>query len=132
MSRRATVASVLILLATDADEVFDEVDAALASVDDQVMRITEGRAVRDAVLELDPTVVVLDLQIGSMGGVAACIDLRHEEGAGRMAHQRILLLLDRSADTFLAEQSGADSWLVKPLDASRLSRAVDNLLGAPR
>ena len=103
------------LLATDSDEVFIEIDAALGSADTQVHRIRAGREVRAAVIELDPDLVILDLQIGSMGGIAACLDLRLEEGAGRLDPQSVLLLLDRDADVFMARRSGADGWLVKPL-----------------
>jgi DNA-binding response OmpR family regulator len=80
--------------------------------------------VRGAVLELDPDLVILDLQIGSMGGFAACLDLRLEEGAGRLEPQAILLLLDRDADVFMARRSGADGWLVKPLAARRIGNAA--------
>ena len=118
----------LILVATDADEVFEEVDAALGSASVDVRRVRDGRAVRAAVLELDPTVVVVDLQIGSMGGVAVTIDLRNEQGAGRVPPQRIVLLVDRPADAFLAERSGADVWLHKPLDASAIARAVEQVV----
>ena len=38
------------------------------------------------------------------------------------------MLLDRIADVFLARRSGADGWLVKPLDPLRLRRAVRAVL----
>jgi DNA-binding response OmpR family regulator len=38
------------------------------------------------------------------------------------------MLLDRTADVFLARRSGADGWLVKPIDALRLRRATDAVL----
>lgn len=117
-----------VLLATDSDEVHQEVDAALASANVEVLRVRSGREVRDAVIELSPTVVILDLQIGSMGGVATCLDLRHEASAGRIEHQHVVLLLDRDVDAFIAEQADADGWLIKPLDANRLSWAVGGLL----
>ena len=118
----------LILVATDADEVFEEVDAALGSASTEVRRVREGRAVRRAAAELSPDLLVVDLQIGSMGGLAVCQDLRREEGAGRLDPQGILLLVDRTADRFLAERSGADVWLTKPLDAGSLGAAVDEVL----
>lgn len=118
----------LILVATDADEVFEEVDAALGSASVEVRRVRDGRAVRRAAADLDPDLLVVDLQIGSMGGVAVCLDLRLEEGAGRLDRQRVLLLVDRESDRFLAERSGADVWLAKPLDAERLAVAVDEVL----
>ena len=40
----------------------------------------------------------------------------------------ILLLLDRTADVFLARRYGVDGWIFKPLDAFRLRRAARTLL----
>ena len=74
--------------------------------------------------ELEPDLVMLDLQIGEMGGVAACLDLRLEESGDRLPPQKIVLLLDREADLFIARRAGADGWLVKPVDAGRLRRAA--------
>ena len=48
-------------------------------------RSTRGQDVRDTVAEIEPDLVVLDLQIGNMGGVAVAIDLRLEESGGRLA-----------------------------------------------
>ena len=33
------------------------------------------------------------------------------------------MLLDRRADVYLARRSGAEGWLIKPLDPLRLKRA---------
>jgi DNA-binding response OmpR family regulator len=117
-----------VLIATDADWVHDEVEAALVDDDTRVLRIRHGVDVRGAVRETEPDLVVLDLQIGQMGGIAACLDLRHEEGAGRLLHVPVLILLDRHADVFLARRADADGWLVKPLDAFRVRRAALQLL----
>ena len=38
------------------------------------------------------------------------------------------MLLDRRADVFLARRSGAEGWLLKPLDPIRLRRATGTLL----
>ena len=113
-----------ILVATDSDAVFAEVDAALGSAECTVERVRTGREVRGAVQSSDPDLVMLDLQIGAMGGVAACLDLRLEESGDRLPPQKIVLLLDREADLFLARRAGADGWLVKPVDAGRLRRAA--------
>jgi DNA-binding response OmpR family regulator len=113
-----------ILVATDSDTVFAEVDAALGGPDCTVERVRAGREVRAAVSELEPDLVMLDLQIGEMGGVAACLDLRLEESGDRLPPQKIVLLLDREADLFIARRAGADGWLVKPVDAGRLRRAA--------
>ncbi|MFM7062147.1 MAG: response regulator [Actinomycetes bacterium] len=113
-----------VLVATDADEVFDEVDAALSDEHTDVARVRAGRDVVAAIRQLEPDLVVLDLQIGNMGGVATCLAIRNEESGGRLDEQQVLLLLDRTADEYLAQQADADGWLVKPLDAMGLRRAV--------
>lgn len=113
-----------VLLATDADWLFDEVSAALAEPGTVVSRITEGRDVSEAVSQLAPDLVLLDLQIGTKGGVASCIDLRHDIAEGRSKPTKVLMLLDRDADRWIARQADADGWLIKPLDAFRLRRAA--------
>jgi DNA-binding response OmpR family regulator len=118
----------VVLLATDADQLHDEVDAALGDEDTTVQRVRAGREVIPAVKQLEPDLVLLDLQIGNMGGMATCLSLRSEEGAGRLARRPVLMLLDRHADVFLARRSDADGWLIKPLDAFRLRRAAEALL----
>ena len=112
-----------VLVATDADWVFDEVDAALGDAETTVHRVRTGAEVRPFVKEHEPDLVVLDLQIGNMGGIATCLDLRLEAGMGRLAEPVVLMLLDRQADVFLARRSEADGWLVKPLDSIRVHAA---------
>ena len=88
-----------------------------------------GREALDVVRGAEPPdLVILDLQIGNMGGVAACLDLRLESDVERLPRVPVLILLDRAADVFLARQADADGWLVKPLDPFRLRRAAELLL----
>ncbi len=117
-----------VLLATDADWIYDEVDASIATPDTVVHRVRRGVDVLPAMHELEPDLVVLDLQIGNMGGMATCMAIRLEEGADRLPITAVLMLLDRAADVFLAQRADADGWLVKPLDAFRLRRAAQTLL----
>lgn len=116
-----------LLLATDADWLFDDVAASLGGSHD-VHRVREGSHVNEAIGKVEPELIILDLQIGNMGGVATSLLVKQEMRAGRLADTPILLLLDREADTFLAEQSDADSWLVKPLNSLALRRAANQLL----
>ncbi|MBV8234967.1 MAG: response regulator transcription factor [Acidimicrobiia bacterium] len=118
-----------VLIASDAQWVVDEVTAALSSVDDTVRTVTSGAEVLPAVAEQAPDVAVIDLQIGRMGGMATCLDLRLEEGAGRLPHVPVLMLLDRRPDVFLARRAKAEGWLVKPLDALRVRKAITAVIG---
>ena len=117
-----------VLLATDADWIHEQVDAALAGDDIDVIRVRQGTDVRPVVYDAEPDLVVLDLQIGNMGGIATCMDLRLDESVGKLPHTPVLLLLDREADIFLAERAEADGWIVKPLDPFSLRRAASSLL----
>ena len=117
-----------VLIATDADAVFAEVEAALVDESTSIVRVRQGQAVAGAVAESTPDLVVLDLQIGNMGGIAACLHLRHEAGVDRLPEVPVLMLLDRQADVFLARRSDADGWVVKPLDAYSLRKVATAVL----
>ena len=113
-----------ILLATDADWVVDEVTAALGDNETSFTVCREGRLVSELVAIGNIDVVIADLQIGSMGGMAVAMDLRLDASSGAIPETPLVMLLDRNADVFLAQRSGAEAWLVKPLDALRLRKAV--------
>ena len=119
-----------VVVAADGKWIRDQVRTALASSATEVIEVTRGQDVRAAVAQHAPDLVVLDMQIGNMGGVATAIDLHLEADAGRVPDTRILLLLDREADKFLAKRAAADAELVKPLDAGTLRRTMKRLLGA--
>jgi DNA-binding response OmpR family regulator len=116
-----------ILVAAEASWIRSQVLNAFVSPDQRVVEVERGQGVRAAVDEYDPSVVILDMQIGNMGGIAVALDLRLEAGEGRLPDVPILLLLDREADHFLAKRADVDATLVKPLDAGRLRRAVKQL-----
>jgi DNA-binding response OmpR family regulator len=113
-----------VLIATDADWIFDEVAAALTDEGTDVVRVRAGKEVREAVRRVQPGLVVLDLQIGNMGGIATAISLQQDAESDSVPPAPILLLLDRPADVPMAYRTGVQGWLVKPLDAFRLRRAA--------
>ncbi len=117
-----------VLIASDAPWIREDVRAVLVDPDTTVREVTRGAEVLPAVRERVPDLAVLDLQIGKMGAVAVCLDLRLEEGAGRLPHVPVIILLDRRADVFLARRAQAEGWVVKPLDPMRLSRAIRTVM----
>ena len=117
-----------VLIATDAQWVLDEVVAALGSPSTSFQVVTNGRKVADVVAERTPDIAILDLQVGTMGGMAITMDLRLDASSGILPHVPVLMLLDRHVDIHMARRSGANGWIIKPLDALRLRRAVTEIV----
>jgi len=117
-----------VLIASDSAAVVEDVRAALGGNDTTIRVVRAGIDVLPAALDRLPDLVVLDQQIGNMGAMACSLHLRLEESAGRLEHIAVLVLLDRRADVFMARRSGADGWVMKPVDPIRLRKAARLLL----
>lgn len=111
-----------VLLVADAPWVINEVRSALALGEWHLEELTDPRSAADTVEDRQPEAVIVDMQVGSMGGMAIVRAIRQEtEPATR---PRIVLLLDRSADDFIARRAGADARVLKPITASLLRSAL--------
>ena len=117
-----------ILVASDAPTVRAEITAVTGSPDTTIVEARSGPDVMAQVAESMPDLVIVDMQMGNMGGMATTLELHLEASYGKLAHVPVLMLLDRRPDVFLARRSGAEGWLVKPLDPIRLRRSVTALL----
>ena len=118
----------VILIVSDSESVLEELRSALEDDETEIRELRAGEDVRLAVEQDPPDLVITDLQVGNMGGMAICLDLHLEESGGRIPHVPIVILLDRRADVFLARRSASEAWLVKPLDAIRIRRAARAVL----
>ncbi|MGF1618451.1 MAG: response regulator [Acidimicrobiia bacterium] len=110
------------LVIADAQWVVDEVAAALSFGDWQIDTLADPRLAAATAKESHFDVVIVDLQVHSMGGMAiirAIRDVFQDSPPPRM-----VLLLDRSADTFIAQRARADTSVVKPFTAAELRAAV--------
>jgi two-component system, OmpR family, response regulator BaeR len=122
-----------LLIATDSPALFSEVCAAVEEPGTSIRWARSGRAVLPALQQRIADLVITDLQIGSMGGLAVAMQATLEAAAGRLEKPvPMLMLLDRRADTFLAKRTAVAGWLVKPLDPLRISAAVTALLAGGR
>ncbi len=119
-----------ILIAAEAEWIRDQIRGAFVAPGQGVIEVTRGRDVGATVAAENPDLVILDMQIGNMGGVAVAIELHLDAEEGRVPVVPILLLLDREADRFLSKRAAADEVLVKPLDAGTLRRAAKRILAA--
>lgn len=117
-----------VLLATDADWLAEQVFAAIGEPGTTISRIKEGRDITKAAIQVKPDLVLLDMQIGTKGGIASCIDLRADQDMDRVQDCKIMMLLDRDDDRWLARTAGADGWLIKPLSAFTMARAIRQVL----
>ncbi len=118
----------VILIVSDSESVLEELRSALEDDETDIRELHAGEEVRLAVEQDPPDLVITDLQVGNMGGLAICLDLHLEESGGRIPHVPVVILLDRRADVFLARRAAAESWLVKPLDPIRIRRAARAVL----
>lgn len=117
-----------ILIVSDAPSVLADVRSALEDGETTIKELHSGELVRPAVASEPPDLVITDMQVGNMGGIAICLDLRLEESGGRLPHVPVIVLLDRRADVFLVRRSDAEGWIVKPFDSLRLRRAARTVL----
>ncbi|TDT15132.1 response regulator receiver domain-containing protein [Ilumatobacter fluminis] len=122
------VSAVHILLATDADWIVAEVTAALGGPDTSFTVVRSGQLVAKVAAEREPDLVITDLQVGTMGGFAITLALRNDESVDALPHLPVVMLLDREADVYIAQRSDAEAWVIKPLDALRLRRAMNAAL----
>ena len=117
------------LVVDDSPEILHLVASALRRDGFEVAEAADGTTAVESARADGPDLVVLDMQIGTMGGIAVTMDLRLDESSNSLPHVPILVLLDRTVDIHMARRSGADGWLIKPLDSLRLRRAARAVAG---
>lgn len=110
------------LVVADGSWVTNEVRAALSIGSWQIEEINDPRTVVDRIEESRVDAVIIDMQVGSAGGMAVVRWIR--QATDPAIRPRMVLLLDRSADAFLARRAGADASVLKPFDASELRSAL--------
>lgn len=117
-----------VLIASDLASLRSELRSMLEGPEIQILEAASGPEVFSTLSSSDVDLAILDLQISSMGAMAICLDMRHAESYGALPHVSVLMLLDRRPDVFLARRSGAEGFVVKPLDPQRVRKAVRALL----
>lgn len=109
-----------LVVVADSPWVFSDVRAALATESWQYVEVSDPRQAVEVVTRTLPDAVIVDLQVGSMGGMAVTRAIRQAVDP----RPRIIMLLDRYADRFLAKRAGADAAVVKPLEGPHLRWAL--------
>ena len=119
-----------ILVAAEASWIRDQVQVAFVEPGQRVIEVKRGQDVRDAVGEYEPSVVILDMQIGNMGGIAVALDLRLEAGEGRLPrHRSCCCSTARRTSSSPSGPTSTGCWSSRSTPG-RLRRAVKDLLKA--
>jgi two-component system alkaline phosphatase synthesis response regulator PhoP len=113
-----------ILVVADTPWVANDVHAALGLPGFEMQDHSDPRTLIDAVTTFEPDLAIIDLQVAAMGGMAMARALKESAYSSGSGELPVILLLDRSADAFLARRAAADRWLLKPFTAADLRDAV--------
>ncbi len=119
----------LVLVASDLPSLRASVRATLEGPELEIVEASSGPEAITVAVDQEVELAILDMQIGAMGGVAICSELRNLESYDAALHVPVLMLLDRRPDVFLARRCGAEGFCVKPLAPVRLRRAARIVLG---
>lgn len=117
-----------ILLVADASWVKNDVHAALSLPGYSVHDHEDPRTLTETIAEIGPDLAVIDMQVANMGGMAMARALKEAALASDFPEIPVILLLDRSVDSFLAKRAAADAWVQKPFDAAEIRAAVSSVL----
>jgi DNA-binding response OmpR family regulator len=110
------------LVVADGSWVTNEVRSALSVGGWEIDEINDPRAVVERLEDSRVDAVIVDMQVGSKGGMAIIRSIR--QATDLFQRPRLVLLLDRSADEFLARRAGADAAVLKPFDPPELRAAL--------
>jgi len=93
-----------------------------------VRSVGDGQAALDAVAELVPDLILLDVNLPKLDGYTVCSTLRADEKTRQV---RVLMLTARGREIEREKgmAAGADDYLTKPFSTRELAERVESLLG---
>ena len=126
----ATLPSMASRIMVIADEAWtrNDVHAALTEPDFMLVDHADPKTARQTLVTEKPAAVVIDLQIGNMGGMAIARELHQQSALNGETEIPVVLLLDRAADSFLAKRAGVAAWVTKPFSSHDIRTAVEHAL----
>ncbi len=118
-----------VLVVSEAKWITDEVVGTLKNREIDVQTTDSARTVKAVLEYMEPSIVVCDSHVGSMGAMALSRDIKSAAAMhGTEGDIKVVLLLDRQVDAFQARRALADAWLVKPLQRAALRWTLETLL----
>jgi DNA-binding response OmpR family regulator len=122
---------VLIVLADKDPYELQALQACLAAPDREVLVLADGDNIVTLAESRSPDVVVVGQSLGHMGGFAVSRELKMLADTGAIREPKVLILLDRLADEWIADWSRCDAHITKPVDPAEVDRVVRELVGEP-
>lgn len=117
-----------ILLIADAEWVRNDVSASIVDPSVSLTMLDDPSRITATAGDRRYDLYAVDMQIASTGGMATVRLLKDAMFREEIERAPIVLLLDRSADVFLAKRAGADAYLIKPFTSQQLREVMSHLL----
>ncbi|CAN5409580.1 response regulator transcription factor [soil metagenome] len=114
-----------LLLVDDEEHLRSMLEAALRHTGFEVFPVATGRAALDAVDEVEPDLVVLDVMLPDLDGFEVCRRLRH---AGNRTPVLFLTARDATDDKVRGLTMGGDDYLAKPFSLDELVARISAVL----
>ncbi|MEZ5204367.1 MAG: response regulator transcription factor [Acidimicrobiales bacterium] len=114
-----------LLLVDDEDNLRSMLEAALRHSGFEVHPAATGRAALEAVPDVDPDLIVLDVMLPDLDGFAVCQRLRSE---GNRTPVLFLTARDTTEDKVRGLTMGGDDYLVKPFSLDELVARINAVL----
>lgn len=105
--------------------------AGLGAPDREVLLVADGENVITLAESRHIDVVIVGSSLGHMGGFAVSRELKMLAENGAIVAPKLIVLLERQADSWLANWARCDAYLVKPVDVVELERLVVELVAQP-
>ena len=105
------------------------VQAGLVAPAREVLIVEDGQNIITLAESRDIDVIVVGQSLGHMGGFAVSRELKQLAETGAIRAPKVVVLLERAADAWLADWSRCDAYLIKPIDVGALESLVDELAG---
>lgn len=119
-----------ILLVEDDYAIADNLQALLQIKGYRVSFAPDGQAAVETARSEKPHLILLDIMLPKLGGFDVCRILKSEEKTKGI---KIIVItgLGRVGDVEKAFASGADDYVIKPVDSARLIKKIEAVLARP-
>jgi DNA-binding response OmpR family regulator len=122
---------VLLVLADKDPHELEVLRAGLDAPGREVIVLVDGENIITLARSRSPDVVVVAASLGHMGGFAVSYKLKNMADNGEIREPKTVVLLERDADSWLANWSRCDAYLTKPVDPAEIDAIVTELSPTP-